>query len=163
MRVAQSMVDSGNRLDGFDAGDPVEGREEVLPGRAFARQDLAAFARDPVVAALALSGFLDPAAFDQAAVLEAIERRVERSDVIAEGAVGALADEPGDIVAVARLILDQRQDQEIGAAFLELLGHGIHMWINTIWRRREVQASGSIRGRALGFRPSEGRKPKAES
>ena len=74
---------------------------------------------DPVVAAPPLARLLDPAPAQPAAILEAVQRRVERGEreawsVPSDRASICLR----NVVAVERLILDERQDQELRAAFL---------------------------------------------
>jgi hypothetical protein len=96
--------------------DAVQRPEEVLPGRAFLGQDAAARRRDAIAAAPARPGALDPAALDEAAILEPVQRRIERRDVEAELALRPLTDQPADVVAVPGLVLDERQDQDVGAA-----------------------------------------------
>src|SRR5262249_38215494 len=71
-----------------DPRDPVERSEKILPDVALAGQRLAAGRRQLVVAAPALAGALDPAALDEAAVFETVERGIERRDVEADGPLG---------------------------------------------------------------------------
>src|SRR4051812_2775963 len=104
---------------GANLRDAVQRREEVVPDAALARERVPAGAGQLVVAPPALSLPLDPPAFDQAAILEAIERRIERGDVEVDGAVGALGNELADLVAVSAPLLEQREDQEFGAAALQ--------------------------------------------
>ena len=74
--------------------------DEVLPAAALRGEDLAPDRRQPVVAAAALAGLLDPLPLDPAALLEAVEERVERGDVVAQRAAGARLDQLADLVAV---------------------------------------------------------------
>ena len=103
-----------------DAGDAVQGREERAPAPALGVEDLLARGRQPVEAAPAHAGLLDPVALDQAAALEAVERRVQRRDVELQRAVGTAVDQLGDLVAVAVALLEQREDQGFGAALPQL-------------------------------------------
>src|SRR5262249_47449083 len=98
----------------------VDGRDEGLPGAALPRQHLLAGAGDPVVAPAPLPGLLDPFALQPAALLETVEERVQRGDVEADHAAGAGGDELRDLVAVARAGLDEREDEQLGAALLQL-------------------------------------------
>src|SRR5438046_6321315 len=54
---------------------------------------------NPVEAAPPRAGFLDPAALDQSAPLQPVERRVQRRDVELQRAVRSLIDQLGDLVA----------------------------------------------------------------
>ena len=72
----------------------------MLPDTALARERLPAGTGELVVAAAALAGAFDPAPFDEAPVLEPIERGVERRDVEVDGALGAARDQLTDLVAV---------------------------------------------------------------
>src|SRR5580765_490389 len=107
-----------------EAGDAIDGDEERLPHRAFARELLAARRRQLVVPAPPLARFLHPAAFDQAVIFQSIQRRVKRGDLIGERALRLLADEPADFVAVPGAIFDEGEDQEIRRALLQLLREG---------------------------------------
>src|SRR5262245_51030039 len=75
------MLDSCNAIDRL---------REVLPDRSLAHERAAPARREAVVAAPALPRLLDPAAFDHALALEAIQCRVERGDVERDGAVRSL-------------------------------------------------------------------------
>ena len=113
----------------------VERGEELLPGVALRGQHLAPLGRQLVIAAPALAGLLDPLPLDEPAPLQAVEQRVERGDVELEHAVGALADELCDFVAVARAVLHQRHDEHLGAALLQLAVEDtcdVHMWFRHI-------------------------------
>ena len=98
--VAHQLAPSGSSLG--HSSNSVDRRDEDAPARALRGQDAAAFARQPVVAAPALAGLLDPAALDPATALEAVEQRVERGDVKSNSAARALLDKFADFVAVAR-------------------------------------------------------------
>src|SRR6516162_8367386 len=62
----------------------VQRGDEVLPDVPLTGQHCAPGLRQPVVAPSALPGALDPAPFDEASVLEPVERRVEGRDVKAD-------------------------------------------------------------------------------
>ena len=74
---------------------------------------------DAVVALAPLPGLLDPAPLDQPAGFHPVEQRIERGGVKGQDAVRPLLDQLGDLVAVARALLEQRQDQHLGAALLQ--------------------------------------------
>ena len=69
----------------------------------------------------ALTGALDPAAFDQPFVFEAIERRIQRRDVKTDGSLRSLADQPREIVAVALSLLSRASAADL-AGILETPG-----------------------------------------
>jgi hypothetical protein len=90
-------------------------------------QHFAAGRRDLVVAAPPLPRLLHPPALDQAALLEAIEHRIERCHVKSQLAVGAVVDEPRDLVTVPLDLLEARENHELGAAALEVVTTGHSM------------------------------------
>src|SRR5262245_66570041 len=104
----------------FHSGDAAERQDEFAPGVALRGQDVGADRRQPVIAAPPLPGFLDPAPEDPAALLEAIEQWIEGGDTEFQDAARSRLDELAEVVAVTGLILEQRQNQEFGAALLEL-------------------------------------------
>src|SRR6266851_1804683 len=113
-----------------NAGDAVQRQEEHVPGRALLRERFAARARQVVIAASPLPRAFDPAAFDQALVLEAIERRIQRGGMKGDGAVRPFLDELADFVAVAVAFVEQREDEHFSAAPLQLAleQRRHHMW-----------------------------------
>src|SRR5262249_31320238 len=130
-------------------GDAVDRRDELAPGAALRFEHAGAGGRQPVVAPAALPRLLDPAALNPAAFLEAIEQRVERRDAGLEHAARAELDELAEVVAMARLVLDERQDQQFGAALLQFpvehpRSHVLHSDILTKGIRRK-QAGKSCR------------------
>src|SRR5262245_13517387 len=104
----------------FGSGDLVDGVDECAPVVALGGEHLAAGRGQSVEAAAALAGLLDPPAGDPAALLEAAEEGLERADLEPEPAAGAALDELADFVAVAGARLDEREDEELGAPFLQL-------------------------------------------
>src|SRR5262245_24811286 len=104
----------------FDSCDAVDRLDELAPRAALRRQHGGAGRRQPVVAAPALAGLLDPAALDPPALFEAIEQRIERRRAESEHAARSRFDQLAEVVAVAGLILDQREDEELGAALFQL-------------------------------------------
>src|SRR5207247_9776045 len=85
--------------------------------------------RQPVVTPSALARLFDPSALNPPAFLEAIQERVERRDAEGEDAAGPRFDQLAELVAMARLRLDEREDQQFRAAFLELaiVHRSLHM------------------------------------
>ena len=97
-----------------------------------------AFLRQAVVPAAALAGFFDPASVDPAALLQAVQQRIERCDAEFHRAGGAVLDQLADVVPVAGLVLDERKDHQLRAAFFQLriLHHNI--LYRSIWTLRGV-------------------------
>src|SRR5262245_59662208 len=104
----------------FNSRDPADRVGELAPGVALRLQHLLSGRRQPVVAAAALTRPLDPAALDPAALLEAIQQRIQRRDAELQHTARARFDQLAEVVAVARLILDERQDEQLGASLLQL-------------------------------------------
>jgi hypothetical protein len=98
----------------------VERAKELLPDVALAREDAPTFGRDAVLAPAAAGGPLAPPPFDPAAAFQAIQQGIERRHLKADGAVRARLDLLGDLVAVARAFVEQPEDEERGAAALQL-------------------------------------------
>jgi hypothetical protein len=111
-----------------DAGDPVQRREEGVPAAALVVEDFLAGGGEAVEAAAARARLLDPAALDEAAALEAIERRVERGDMELQGASRPCVDQLGDLIAVAIALLEEGEDQGFGAALAQL-AVGAGFWV----------------------------------
>jgi hypothetical protein len=114
--------------------DAVDRGDEALPALALSGQHLPSGGGEPVVAPAALALLLHPSAGDPAAALQAIEQRIEGSDLEDEVAVGSLLDHLAQLVAVARASLEQSEDDQLGAALLELavedaIGDGLHSHI----------------------------------
>src|SRR6185369_12810042 len=93
---------------------------EFAPVVALRSQDLPALAGQSIETAAPLARLLDPLADDPAPFLETVEERVERGDLELQPAAGPLLDQLADLVAVAGPGLDERQDQQLRAAFLQL-------------------------------------------
>src|SRR6266571_7737197 len=104
---------------GLGSGDPVDRPDEVPPFVTLRGKHLPAVGGQPVVASPPLSGFLDPAAIDPAALLQPVEEGIERGDVEAQRALGARLDEFVDFVAVPVSFLDQGENQQLGTALLQ--------------------------------------------
>src|SRR6185437_10362041 len=68
-------------------------------------------------------------------LLHAIEQRIERRDLELDDAARAGLDELAQLVAVPRLLAQQRQDEEVGASLLEVEGdHGDNIYESNIYR-----------------------------
>jgi hypothetical protein len=107
---------------------------EILPTFLFGAKGFAALGCEAVIAAAALLGFFDPASGDPTFLFEAVEERVEGSDVEFESAAGAELDELGDIVAVAGLVFEEGEHEELGAAFFPIgVGRGRHIFVSPLY------------------------------
>src|SRR5262245_6533038 len=104
----------------FDSGDTADGFDEVAPSVALRFEHLRARWCQTVVAAAPLARLLDPAALDPAAFLEAVQQWVQGGDAERQQPTRSRFDQFAQVVAVARLILDQRENQELRAPFLQL-------------------------------------------
>src|SRR5262249_47802392 len=104
----------------FDSCNPVDRANELAPGAALRGEDGGARRRETVVASPALAGLFDPPPLNPAAFLEAVEERIERGDAKRDDAARADLDQLAQVVAMPRLVLDERQDQQLGAALLQL-------------------------------------------
>src|SRR5262249_38037903 len=78
----------------------------------------------PVEAAAPRAGLLDPGALDPAALLEAIEQRVEGIDVERQLAEGPRVNQLAQLVAVPGSRVEQREDEQFGGAFLQFAVEG---------------------------------------
>src|SRR5215831_1524254 len=97
------MVCSSGELD---AGHLAERRDQARPVGPLLAEHAAPGLGDAVVAAPALPGLLDPPPLDPPALLEAVERGVERGERKAQAAAAAGLDQLADLVAVVALVLD---------------------------------------------------------
>src|SRR5215204_2142756 len=132
-RASSSGFHSG-MICSRDSGDRFD---ELAPVIALCGQHAPAVGRDAVEAPPALARFLHPPARDPAALLEAIEQRIQGCDLEVQPAVRALVDQLADLVAVAGAGFDQREDEQLGAALLQLaLEHRAYRLHSDILYRR---------------------------
>src|SRR5918993_4417529 len=94
--------------------------DERVPRRTMRRQHLATGCGQRVIAPASLAGALHPSPLDPAAVLESIQQRVERGRLEPDLPVRALVDQLADLIAVTGAVLQQREDEQFGAALFEL-------------------------------------------
>src|SRR6266545_999604 len=116
---SSSLTSSGQSAM-LHPGDPADGQDEFTPRVALGGEDVGADWGQPVIAAPALPGLLNPAAQNPAALFQSIEQRVEGGDAEFQHAARSRLDQLAEVVAVSRLILEQREDQQLGAALLQL-------------------------------------------
>ncbi len=81
-----------------------------------------------------LPGLFDPPGLEPAAILEPVERRVERGEREPEAAAGPLFDQFRDLVPVVAVVFHDREDHDFGAAFFGLVerpsaGHALHPYM----------------------------------
>src|SRR5687767_11059469 len=114
----------------FASGHAVDCRDERSPPFLLRRQHLPAGGRDPIEAPPARAGLLHPPPVNPSAFFQAVEERIERSGVKLEFPARPQLDQLRDVVPVPGLVLHQRQNQQLGAAFLELTTTrwDWHMW-----------------------------------
>src|SRR5947209_6764019 len=93
--------------------------DELPPVIALRGEDALALGRQTIEAPPAFAGLLDPLARNPSPFLEPVEQRIERRDLEFQASAGALLDQLADLVAVARARVHEREDQELGAAFLQ--------------------------------------------
>src|SRR5581483_718186 len=103
-RLLISLFQSG--LSGmFHSGNPVYCLNESAPAALLSCQHFLAFRCQFVIATATLSGFLYPSPLYPASLFQAVEQRVERSDVETDNAVGSRFDQFADLVSVSRTSL----------------------------------------------------------
>src|SRR5689334_23015170 len=113
-------MSSRPRISEVLVGNPVDGGDELFPGVFLGGQNARARVRQAVVTTPALTGLFDPAALNPAALFESIKERVKGGDAKDNRAAGTRFDELAQLVTVPRLRFEQRQNQQLGAALLEL-------------------------------------------
>src|SRR5688572_25518082 len=134
--------------------DQRHGAHEALPGFSLAREHAAAFGCQRVEAPAALPRFLDPLALQPAAFLEPIQQWIQRRGVKLQLAARARPDELADLVAVAWPRLENRQDDELRGALLQLAIERLDRWHSHICYNRFYR-SGNRHSAAFG-RPKKG-------
>ena len=110
-----------SRGDEMECLDLTTGSQRSSHGDALValRQLLAPGRRELVETPSPLAGTLDPPAGNAALRFEAIEDRIQRRDIEHDRAVGSLLDARGDVIAMPRLLLELREDEEFRGTFLE--------------------------------------------
>src|SRR5262245_39408148 len=114
-RARSSVVQSGMA----ETGDAVDGLDKGGPGLSLAFEHPDAGRGEPVKPAATLAGLLNPAPADPAPLLQPVEQGIERGHMETDHALGAGLDQLAELVAVAGLVFQQGEDEEIGAALLE--------------------------------------------
>jgi hypothetical protein len=101
-----------------DSGDLCNGGRELQPSGAQLVERAAAGGGDRIESAATFTGLLHPATGDPTAVFHAIQQGVERRDMKRQHALRAGFDELVELIPVASLVLEEREDEEFGAALL---------------------------------------------
>src|SRR6185369_8045048 len=120
LRGSSRLLISAFHSGTFDSCDAVYRSHELFPPAPLGGEYFSAFTRQLVVTAAALTGLLDPSALDPSALLEPVQQRIKRRDVESKHAVRASLDQLADFVAVPGPDFNQRQDQQLSAALLQL-------------------------------------------
>jgi hypothetical protein len=84
------------------------------------REDAPAFRRDLVKPTASLVGLFDPCPLDPPTLLEAVEQRIERIDMERQLPTGPRVDQLTQLVAVSGPRVEERQDEQLGGAALQL-------------------------------------------
>src|ERR1051326_2275545 len=93
-----------------ETGDASQRGDEDVPAGATFRELTPATGGEAVVAAPTLRRFFDPSSLNPAARLHPVEQGIERGRVKRKNAVRAPCDQLGDIVSVARALLENRHN-----------------------------------------------------
>src|SRR5215831_435274 len=94
----------------FGSGNATDSRDKRLPGAAMRRQYFLAFGSQFVITPPPLPGLLHPSPFNPAALLQPIQKRIERSDGEAQLALRTRLDQFADVIAVPRPYFEKRED-----------------------------------------------------
>src|SRR5262249_46803017 len=94
--------------------------DECFPCLLLLSQHASPFRSDPVEAAPALLGLLDPSALDPSALLKSVEQGIKGIDMKCELAAGARMDQFSQLVAVTGPGVKQRKDQQLRRSSLQL-------------------------------------------
>src|SRR5262245_63132963 len=114
--------------------DVADRGDELAPALALGVECLATVFGDRVVASASLPGAFDPSTDDPAALFHPVEQGIERGDVEGEHATRSRLDEFRDLVSMSRLGLEEREDEEFGAALFQLGGkHGTNICVTATY------------------------------
>src|SRR5262245_31427223 len=119
-RTCRPQSRSGEESGMFAAGDSRHRLHECRPGLSLLRQDAPPFGRQLVETAAPFVRLLDPRPFDPAALLEAVEQRIQGIDVELQGAARPRLDQLAQVVAMPGARIEQRQNEQLCGSALEL-------------------------------------------
>src|SRR5439155_25550456 len=100
--------------------DLVDGDHKCVPGTTLVLQEFASRGRQPVQAPPPLARLFQPAAGNQAAILQAKQNGIERADAKSDLPVGSLFNKLAEVVSVARTRFKKGENEKLGAAFAEI-------------------------------------------
>src|SRR5579871_584616 len=104
----------------FDSSNVADSRYKRAPGGAPIGENLPSRGQDAVEAAAALACLFDPIAMNPTAILQPVQKRVQRGNAKTNRAFGAGFDQFRDFVTVAGLRFDEGQNEEFSAAFFQV-------------------------------------------
>src|SRR5262245_51710261 len=99
--------------------DPVNRCCEGFPCLSFGLEKTTPLRCDAVIAAALFAFAFDPSALDQTAIFQTAQNGVQRADPKLQRAFRARFDQFADLVSVSCPLLDESQDQQFCASFLE--------------------------------------------
>src|SRR5687768_13080134 len=108
-----------------DFGDLFECVDELAPHAAPRAKDFAAGWSEPIETAASLARFLDPPARDPALFFKLVEQGIERRRLEAQLAAGSRFNDLRQFIPMPIGTVEDRQQQELGAAFLQRPGRDI--------------------------------------
>src|SRR5215467_12247981 len=139
----------------FGSGDAADRGHEGLPRAALRLQHFLPFGRQFVIAPPPLPGLLHPLPLNPAPLLKPVEQRIERCDMETQRPARTGLDQFGNVVAVPGPDLDEREDQQLGAALLQFASK-IRVFIFVIATYYADSYTASMGGRFRGkFRPAQ--------
>src|SRR6185312_16819964 len=103
----------------FQSRNALHGSDKFQPGAALLFQNLAPGGGQLVITAAALALLFHPASQDPSALLQPVEKRIKGGDVERQCALRLAVNELADLVTVTRPGFQQREDEQLSAAFLE--------------------------------------------
>src|SRR5262245_4044359 len=118
-RAASRSMTSRFHSGMFGSGDAADRGHEGLPRASLRLQHFLPFGRQFVIAPPPLPALLHPLPLDPAPLLKPVEQLIERGDVETQRPSRTRLDQFGNVVAVPWPDLDEREDQQLGAALLQ--------------------------------------------
>src|SRR6267154_5731081 len=110
--------------------------DKGLPFFALHPQNASPFGSQAIVAAPPFIGFFDPTPLNPATFFEPVQQRIERRNMEMKHAAGALLDKSANVIAMARLSLYKRKNQQFGAALFPFIFNRRHMCDSHMWYGR---------------------------
>src|SRR5262245_5739726 len=154
-RAASRSMTSRFHSGMFGSGDAADRGHEGLPRASLRLQHFLPFGRQFVIAPPPLPGLLHPLPLDPAPLLKPVEQRIERGDVETQRPARTRLDQFGNVVAVPWPDLDEREDQQLGAALLQFAVENSSVYIchsHILCRRIYGVNRGRVPGKKLVLR-----------